>query len=596
MMSFVSTPVFPMVSQHSKIRPELWQAPKWQNVKGGDGLRIYLTGAASDGGVQSDPSDSLGGYRSSTEASRVGTFQASLVRGVEVIQASRVNGTDGVVGALNVVTANSLRYTAPGSNTSGPAVSILPNQTAILRDGADASKWVRVRRTSNSDFAGAGVIEFVDQFNNSFGMDNAENSESTGGGDRYRAVMIRNVDLAPVSGIKVYVPVLPYGSAAVSSAGQLGGSGAGSVTGASGAFCGWPRKGWARIEQSGGSLREIVYYSSRTDDALTVPSLGRGRLGTSAGAGASDDNVYPVPGIRVAYEAADPLFQGDVQTIADESTAPTGVTWSTARTPATGVDVGTLRTNEQGAIWVHRELPAGIDATAKAWSQAGIQFVSGGTTYTETLAGLYRIAVDARERYELHIGIDAEPDLTAAPDETFTSLPYTTTTTFAAGSTAYIVLNSRNKYDLVSQLDQSTVINLDGSGDEIGQAPSTPEIQSWEPTADGAFVLKAVYYHGQDTEDVKADEWLIFTTFNGVNPDPIMDTPTEVSLTNNDVVTYLEWTSPTQSDGTVGKVIVRVQRDGAVQSQSSEMFTATAETGGPSTPDSAAFFRGVAET
>lgn len=567
----------------------------WSNVLEGDGLRVYLTGAASDGAAQTDVDLSLGNYRSSTEAERVGRFIASPVRGISVLQASRANGTDGVVGSLTVVDANRLKYTAPGSNTSGPTVTIGNGETKVLRDGDNASKWVRVQRTSASELAGAGVIEYVDQLNNVFGLIDAGNSESTGGGDRYRAVMLRNDDIIGISAIKLFVPVLALGSTAVSSVGQLSGAGAGTITGAAGAFCGWPSRGWARIEQSGGTLREIVYYSERTDTALTVPSLGRGRLGTSAAAGGATDNCYPVPGIRIAHEAANPLQYGPVQTIADEETSPTGVSWSTGRTAATGVSVGTLYVGEHAGIWIHRELPAGIDATAKAWSQVGVEYVSNGVTYTETLAGLYRIAVDARARYELHIGVGSAPDITATPDETFTSLPYTTTYTFAAGNSYYLVTNSRNKFDLVSQYDQPTVIALDGSGDETSKAPGTPEIQSWVAGAGGTFTLKAVYYHASDAEAVKAEEWLIYTTYNGVDPDPGVDSPTVVALVNNDVVTYLEWTSPAQSNGTTGKVLVRVRRD-TTPSASSAIFTDVAETAGPSTPTTGTFFRKVAES
>lgn len=572
----------------------VYRGMPWSNNRLGDGLRVYLTGAASDGAAQDDVDLSLGNYRSSSEADRVGRFIASPVRGIQVLQASRTNGTDGVVGSLTVVDANRLKYTAPGSSTSGPTVTIGNGATKVLRDGDNASKWVRVTRTSASDLAGAGVIEYVDQLNNVFSLIDAANTESTGGGDRYRAVILRNDDIIGITAIKIFVPVLALGSTAVSSVGQLSGAGAGTITGAANAFCGWPSRGWARIEQSGGTLREIVYYSSRTDTALTVPSLGRGRLGTSATAGGATDNCYPVPGIRISHEAASPLT-GPIQTIADESTAPTGVSWSTARTAATGVSVGTLYVNQHAGIWIHRELPAGIDATAKAWSQVGVEYVSNGVTYTETLAGLYRIAVDARARYELHIGAGSEPDITAAATETFTSLPHTTSYTFAAGNTYYMVTNSRNKFDLVSQYDQTTVLAIDGSGDETGEAPSTPEIFYWEPAAGGTFVLKSTYAHHQDAEAIKAEEWLIYTTYNGATPTPGVDTPTVVSLTNNDVVTYLEWTSPAQSNGVTGKVLVRVRRD-STSSASSAVFTAVAETAGPSTPDSGTFYRRVAES
>lgn len=568
----------------------------WTNLLGADGIRVYLTGATSDGGSQADPDDSLGDYRSSTEADRVGRLLVSPVNGIQVVQASRWNGALGVVGSLFTVTSSRIRYAAPGSTTAGPSTRILPGETKTLYDASDRSKWVRIYRTDSTPLAGSGNIEFVDQYNNVFGMLDAANAESTGGGDRYRAVMLRHDDVIEITALKIWIEPLPFGSTAVSSAAQLPGSGAGSITGATGAFCGWPARGWARIETSGGTLREIVYYSSRTDESLTVPALGRGRMGSSAAAGGATDNCYPVPGIRIADESANPLVDGPIQTIADEETAPTGVTWSTARTAATGLQIGTLRKREQVGLWIHRELPAGISATPSAWNYVRLSFVSGGRTYYETLAGLYRIAVDALARYELHVGIDAPPDLSAAPDETFTTLPHTTSLALSPGTVNYLVTNRRNKYDLVSQVMEGTVIAVDGSGDETVTPPTAPEIQDFAPASGGTLRLRAIYHHGQDDDSTKADQWNIYIRYNGTNPDPSLDTPVTVALVAADVVASLDWTSPAQTNGTVAKVLVRVERtDDNVESASSAIATATAETAGPSTPDGSAFFRGVAE-
>ena len=97
--------------------------------------------------------------------------------------------------------------------------------------------------------------------------------------------------------------------------------------------------------------------SPRTATSLTVPAAGRALLGTSATAGSATDTVDEVPGIRIALEnvAADAI-----QTIADEFTAPTGRTWSTAITAATGLAIDSLARQTNYGLWVHRQIPVNI--------------------------------------------------------------------------------------------------------------------------------------------------------------------------------------------------------------------------------------------
>ena len=92
-------------------------------------------------------------------------------------------------------------------------------------------------------------------------------------------------------------------------------SGSGTITTATASgFADWPSQGWARIKTSGGTLREIVYYTSRTATSLTVPSAGRARLGSSAAAGSATDTVDAVPGLRIGLEALG--SEGTIQTVA----------------------------------------------------------------------------------------------------------------------------------------------------------------------------------------------------------------------------------------------------------------------------------------
>lgn len=565
--------------------------PFYGRPLGADSLRFYFTGAVSDGGSQSSQAASLGGYRSSTEAERVGLLLATPIRGLSVLFASRQNGTDGAVGSVITAADDEISYTAPGSATAGDEVALSIGGTATLTDGEDPSKWIRVARTD--DFAGLARIEFDDQLNNVFGMSNAANAESTSGGSRYRAVMVKNESSDAATAIKFWLD--PLGTQTTSSVGQLSGSGAGTITAATDGFCDWPYRGWARVEDSGGTLKEVVYYSSRTDTVLTVPSLGRGRLGTSATAGSATDVIYPIPGIRIAWEASSPTVGGSVQTIGSESTAPTGLSWSVVVTSGTALSVGALPAGQQGALWIHRELPAGVSASAKVKHRIKCSYSIGSESFSETLCGMYRIAVDARARYELYIGVGSAPDITGTPTETFTSLPHTTTATLGVSTTNYLVTLQRNKYDLRSESLSTTIIRVNGSGVEIDVPPTAPTTIQWTAGLAGVFNLAATYFSA--TDESPADTWLIYTTFNGVDPDPALDTPTEVDLFTDGGFAQLSWTSAAQIAGTTGKVLVRVRRSGTPNSDSTnvDVYTATATTTGPTTPSGRAHFRPVAE-
>lgn len=580
-----------------------------------DSLRYFLTGAASDGAAQTDPDASLGGYRSSSEAEHGSWILLSGIPGVSIDYASRANGVPGTqtgldaggIGTLVAASANQLAYAAPGGQL-GPRVTLADGETYTIYDGSDASRFVRVTRSSSAALLGVASIEFHDQYGNAISMSDAANAESTAGGDRYRAVMLRGVSDAPIDDLTLYLNTLGAATA-VAASGSLPSSGSGTITGPADSFCTWPWQGWCRIEDSGGTLREIVYYSGRTNAVLTVPSLGRGRLGTSAAAGSDTDTVTPVPGLRIAWELASPAVDGSVQTIADETTAPTGLTWSTAITPAAGVSVGTLTTNQQGGLWIHRELPAGVSAFSQHESQIQVRFAVEGDAYTETLSGLYRIAVDSQRRLELRIGVDALPDLSADPDETesvavgttpeshLASSPWTTTAELTDDATNYVSVDFRNEYGLVSETVVTQTITL-ASGAVTADAPSAPVLQSIDPAAAGKFRVQAVYYYLQDAAAQRGDQFLVYLSTDGSDPDPSVDTPTVVSATlAGDGLAVLDWTSTSGvAHGTVGKVLVRVRRSSdTVDSASSVILSATAIATGPSSVSGGLFYRGQAE-
>ena len=325
-----------------------------------DSLRLFLTGAASDGGAQADPDLSLGNYRSSTEVVMLSHTVATPISNVTIDYISGANGPG--IGSIIAVSVDTLAYSGPGGS-QGAAVTILNGETKILEDGTSANSYVRVTRTSAAILAGTATLTIVENLNNVIGFDNISSAEALAGDDEYRFFCIKNSSATEVESVFVWIKTL--GTQRISGTTQLGAAGAGTIALAAGNFDDWPDSGWCHIKDSGGSIREIVYYSSRTSTVLTVPATGRARLGTSAGAGAGTDTVDAVPGIRIAKEAPSAQPAGFFQTIANEDTAPAGPpTYVTGITEGTGLDIGDLAAGSIYAIIIHRETPAATVAEA----------------------------------------------------------------------------------------------------------------------------------------------------------------------------------------------------------------------------------------
>lgn len=324
-----------------------------------DSLREYLTGAASDGGSQSNANNALGNYRSGTEAAVLTAVIANAIANITIAYIGGANALG--AGSLECVDANTLRWKCAGGSY-GSSQSIANGETKIIETSGSPGAYLRVTRTSATALiAGTATITLAKAINNVFALDDVSPAEAAAGDTEYRATIIVNESSASVENFKRYLGTL--GTQQTSGAGQLGSSGAGTIE-TGGSFATWPDSGWAHIKDSGGTTREIVYYSSRTNTALTVPSGGRARLGTTAAAGSSTDTVDAVPGIAIALDD-DGVTSGGaaIQTIADESTAPLSVTWNTGITAATGLNIGTMTAGQQVGIWIKRDVPAGMAST-----------------------------------------------------------------------------------------------------------------------------------------------------------------------------------------------------------------------------------------
>ena len=327
-----------------------------------DSLRVHLSGASSHDGAQTDPVASIGNYRSSTEAEMLAISTASLPANLTVDFAAGANGVGS--GSLACPTADTIAWTPPGGS-QGPAVTILNGETKVVEGGGgDLGKYLRVSRTSAAALAGTATVTLADVVNNAVGLDNVSSTEAGAGDDEQRGLFLVNGSAAAITDLKLWITTI--GTARASGGSQLGASGAGTIAVAAGDFDDWDGDegagGFCRIETAAGALREIVYYSSRTATELTVPAAGREMLGTSAAAGASDDVIYCVPGIRLALESPSDPTNGYIDDSADEGTIPGGLTWYADIAAGDNLLLASLDAGDQHGLRIRREVPVGMIA------------------------------------------------------------------------------------------------------------------------------------------------------------------------------------------------------------------------------------------
>ena len=326
-----------------------------------DSLRVYLTGAAADGGAQADPDASLGKYRSSTEVEQLAATVTNPIANITIDYISGNNGTG--AGSLQAVTADTIAWYAPGES-NGDVIAIANGETKVVESDT-TSKYVRVTRTSADAMSGTATVTLANVTNNVTGSSDLSSAESSAGVTKYRCICFKNDHATDsVTVLKAWLNTL--GTQRVSATTQLGADGevGGTIAIAAGTFDDWPETGYCRIEEADTTEREIVYYTSRTSTVLTVPAAGRELLGTTAAAGAADDTVDAVPGIRIAKDAPDAQPDGvfEDETASDEVDPGVG-SWASGIVAADGISIGTLTAGQIYGLWIERETPAGYVAS-----------------------------------------------------------------------------------------------------------------------------------------------------------------------------------------------------------------------------------------
>ncbi|MDH5542992.1 MAG: hypothetical protein OEY64_08530 [Nitrospinota bacterium] len=184
-----------------------------------DHLNIYLTGVATDGDPQSNPSASLGGKRSGTVLKSLSASAPSNVTGVVINDVPSPSGAGSATLGFTF-TGKLLAYTAPG-DTAGPGVDVSADGSYVLYSDT-ATKYMIVTVTSASLPASnqSDSIALATMSENLF--DNVLSGEAAVGRTEYRAVMVKNDSAAAMNSMKVWIETnTPFADDAVEIAIEL---------------------------------------------------------------------------------------------------------------------------------------------------------------------------------------------------------------------------------------------------------------------------------------------------------------------------------------------------------------------------------------
>ncbi len=320
-----------------------------------DSVREYHTGASSDGAAQTNQALSLGNFRSSTEASTYAISVISPIANLTIAYAA--GGNVAGAGSLTCVDANTIKWADASGAGYGAAQSISNGQTIIVESLGNPGAFLRITRTSATGLVpGTATVTLTELSDNVYSGSDVTSAQALSGVTTYRGTMLRNESATSVTGFVRYIGLI--GTPQTSGTAQLAGSGAGTIT-TGGTFVDWPLVGFAQVRSNVGVLKELIYYSSRTLTSLTVTTDGRALGGTSATAGSASDIISPVPGIAIGLDNAGVQASGSsIQTIANETTAPTGITWSLGLSITDSLNIGNLASTQEIGFWIKRIFPA----------------------------------------------------------------------------------------------------------------------------------------------------------------------------------------------------------------------------------------------
>lgn len=286
-----------------------------------------------------------------------------------------------------------------------------------------------------------------------------------------------------------------------------------------------------------------------------------------------------------------------IQTIADELTQPTGLTWVAPTTEGAALSIGTVAAGASHGLWVENYVNA---STTPAVARQDVilhwSFTYDGNSYSGSSRGL-RSTLNAAF-YEVYSETVVPDPATHTPKVTGASLPLVYAASYTAG-TYYVTTYFVDRFGLRSAAKAVEELVILGDGSAGNPAPQGPsEVQLLSGTS-GIGVLTGLYFprmEGETDAQVaarRATHWVWWYSADGSAINPDADTPTGTQAMLGVDREYFSWDGTAGLDGAPLTAVLRTRRvdgDGTWDSANVEEVSATAEVEGPGLPDSRATF------
>jgi len=271
------------------------------------------------------------------------------VTGVTIIDAASFHALDLDENPLGVLAyenaSGSLKWQPPGEAVFGSLVDVGAGGLNYLYGPYDDSQYLAVEVQAGS-LPGSDQQDNVNfSYISNVIFDDVTSQESETGDIEYKGFFIKNESGDFLTGLQVYADVSYVDSGALVS----GYGSSGSVEVDMGSYLAdFPASGFMYNSERS----EALYYASKSIDGTKalVSSAGRGVRGTAAAAGLAGDGINYYAPIDLGFEEPS---GGSIQTIANESTAPSGVSFNYHGLSSVKL-LGGLGPLEMWGVWLKR--------------------------------------------------------------------------------------------------------------------------------------------------------------------------------------------------------------------------------------------------
>jgi len=180
--------------------------------------------------------------------------------------------------------------------------------------------------------------------------------------------------------------------------------------------------------------------------------------------------------------------------------------------------------------------------------------------YDQQLIGVYRAAA-ASGQYELYVGVDSDPDFTAAPAQTSATLPFSYPVVApGVGTKEYrLCVRWRDEYGVLGLNQHTQKFTLNAGGGLVTPDPSGPEDVQLVELPNLYLGVFAKYRYLQDGSN-RADYWDVYSKV-GADPVPGVDSPVAVAMASYYSCIPLRYEAGAYDFEDEVHVIVRCRRD-----------------------------------